>query len=177
VAVICGALALAPVPSHAAGSLPPVHHLKAAYLLHFAKFVEWPPAARAGRTTVDVCVLGDDALHRAVEAAARDETIAAKRVAAARLAAPHPIDRCHVLFVADGFHDDMELMLPVAHRAHVLLVGDGSAFLLRGGAIAFAYDDSRLRFDLDLRAAARAGLKVQSKLVKVARQVTPRDGA
>jgi len=175
------AVALAVIlPVVSARALPddveaPAHRVRARHIVHFASFVEWPADALAGRATIDLCVLGDDSLHRSLAATAHDATVGTREVAAVQLERPGKITRCHVLFVADEFHADMEGMVARAQRSHVLLVGNGSAFLLRGGAIAFVREGSRIRFDVDLGAASRAGLKLRSQLVQLARRVIRSD--
>ena len=44
-------------------------------------------------------------------------------------------------------------------------------FAARGGIIQFAIEDQHVRFDINLEAASRAGLKISSKLLSVAKVV------
>jgi len=53
----------------------------------------------------------------------------------------------------------------------VLTVGDGTNFVHDGGIIGFILEDRRIRFDINLRAATNAGLKMSSRLLTVARYV------
>jgi hypothetical protein len=53
----------------------------------------------------------------------------------------------------------------------VLTVGEGDDFIHQGGVIAFVVDDRHVRFDINLKAATNAGLKLSSKLLSVARFV------
>ena len=49
--------------------------------------------------------------------------------------------------------------------------GEGNDFIRRGGVIAFVIDSRRVRFDINLKAATGAGLKLSSKLLAVARSI------
>ena len=51
----------------------------------------------------------------------------------------------------------------------VLTVGETDAFMRAGGVIRFYLDDGRVRFEINPDAAARAGVKVSSKLLNLAR--------
>jgi hypothetical protein len=51
-------------------------------------------------------------------------------------------------------------------------VGEGDNFLLEGGIIAFVIENRRVRFDINQSAAAKAELKMNAKLLGVARSVT-----
>jgi hypothetical protein len=73
-----------------------------------------------------------------------------------------------VLYVANN------MALPAAFNAPgsaVLTVGEGNDFIRQGGVIAFVIDNRRVRFDISLRAATNASLKLSSKLLSVARSV------
>ncbi len=53
----------------------------------------------------------------------------------------------------------------------VLTVGDIENFTKAGGVIAFTLEDNRVRFAINVDAAQRAGLKISSKLLSLARIV------
>jgi hypothetical protein len=53
----------------------------------------------------------------------------------------------------------------------VLTVGEGETFTREGGMIGLVIDNRRVRFDVNQTAAERAGLKISSKLLSVARDV------
>ena len=57
--------------------------------------------------------------------------------------------------------------------ANVLTVGDGAEFLSRGAAVTFVREGDRVRFDVNLTEAQRAGLTISSRLLRVARRVVP----
>ena len=53
----------------------------------------------------------------------------------------------------------------------VLTVGDQNGFVQAGGMIGLRVEDSRVRFDVNLAAAQRAGLTLNSQMLKLAGQV------
>jgi len=176
---LLAACALALVGVGRARAAPPEateHELKAAFLFNFAKFVEWPPETVATRPTIDVCVLGDDLLHEALQRSLRGKTVGDKPIATRSLTTVEATAECHVVFVGRPHHGDMPSIVALVQRHHVLLVGEGPAFLAAGGAIAFDIENNRLRFDVDTAAASSAGLKLSSQLLKVARNVSRKDG-
>ena len=65
---------------------------------------------------------------------------------------------------------------PGCSGAPVLTVGEADRFARRGGMIGFFFEDNRVRLEVNRAAAERAGLRVSSKLLAVARLVKP-DGA
>jgi hypothetical protein len=53
----------------------------------------------------------------------------------------------------------------------ILTVGEMTQFAARGGIIQFSMEDQHVRFDINLEAASRAGLKISSKLLALAQIV------
>ena len=145
------------------------YELKAAFLFNFAKFVDWPPNALDKAAGVSVCVLGDDPFGELL-----DRTLAGKSVHERPLVVRRHDDLaatgdCHILFVSAA--EERRLARVAPPQAPVLTVGETDGFVRRGGIIAFAMDDSRLRFEINADAADRAGLRISSQLLKLATRV------
>ena len=51
----------------------------------------------------------------------------------------------------------------------MLWVGESERYVERGGAIGFFLDGQKVRFEINPKAARRAGLTVSSRLLRVAR--------
>ena len=62
-------------------------------------------------------------------------------------------------------------LLRAARDRPILTVGEDDRFLHEGGIIAFRVVDRRVRFDVDLAHARRAGLRLDVQLLRLARQV------
>lgn len=145
--------------------------IKAAFLYNFTKYIEWPPAAFAGASDpFRVCVLADETFTRSVSNFIADETVQGRKI---QLIAPRVPDlaRCHILFVGQEAGARARAVLAATSGRPVLTVGETPGFLEQGGVVLFHVEDQRVRFDLHLQAASRAGLTVSSKLVRVARYV------
>jgi hypothetical protein len=150
------------------------YEVKAAFLLNFAKFVEWPANAFATpNSPLAICVLGKDPFGRALDEVVRGERIdgrvvIVRRILEARVAAK----TCQMVFIAAGAKD-----VPAILRAlgpGVLTVGEQENFLVDGGVIRFAIDNRRVRFDINRTAAQGAGLTLSSQLLTVARSIEER---
>lgn len=145
--------------------------VKAAYLFNFTKFVEWPAGAFSGTSDpLNVCAAGDAGVLKAIEQAVTGERIEGRPL---RFVAelPHTPAACHVLYVGRGSGDDAARLAAASASAPVLTVGDSARFLEGGGIIAFVVEHRRVRFDVDLRSADRAGLRISSKLLRLARRI------
>lgn len=156
------------VPDLAAASASFEYDVKAAFLLNFTKFVEWPPRAfPAPDAALTICILGDDPFGRALDQMVEGESVNGHKIAVERIAADRQ-KSCQVLYA--GNNTTMPIPAGVAGPV-VLTVGEGADFIRQGGIIAFVVDNRRVRFDINLKAATNAGLKLSSKLLSVARSV------
>jgi hypothetical protein len=57
----------------------------------------------------------------------------------------------------------------------VLTVGDTAGFAKMGGVINFVLDESRVRFEINVKAAERAHLKMSARLLTVAKLLVEDD--
>jgi len=165
-AIALGLLSL--VPCHAAGQSVE-YQVKAAYLLNFTRFIDWPPEAfETPDTPLSICILGDDPFGSALDQIAGGEVVNGRKVTVQRVKrAPLPRS-CGVLFVGG---QAKEVKIPPGLGPGVLTVGEGENFIRDGGMIAFVIDDRRVRFDINETAAENARFRISSKLLSVARMV------
>jgi hypothetical protein len=145
--------------------------VKAAYLYNFTRFVSWPVSAFSGTTDpLTLCVAGEPAVVKAVEDIVTGEHVDGRplRVLSQFPEGPLP---CHVLFVGRGAGERTSRLMSTAGTAPILTVGDSEQFLKQGGMIAFVVENRRVRFDISRQPAERVGLRLSSKLLRVARNV------
>jgi len=161
----------APEQSSAQEHKPTEYEVKAAYIYNFAKFVEWPSKKpqRPG-AALTVCVLGDDPIGPALAAiegkTVRDRTIMVKGDLSLGEAAA-----CDILFISSSEQEQLDRVLDVLAGAPVLTIGHAKGFAGQGGMINFYRENKTVRFEINLKAAERAGLKISSNLLRIARIV------
>lgn len=149
------------------------HHVKAAFLYNFAKFVDWPTNALASADAPFViAVLGDESLAQVLEQTVKGKSIGNRVIQTRRITDETRIGPCQILFVARSKARQTAQVLAALGRANVLLVGESPGFLTAGGAICFTNPEGQVRFEVNTAAAERAGLKISSKLLRVATSVT-----
>lgn len=144
------------------------YEVKAAFLYNFAKFAEWPPEAFSSEAGVlKICVLGQDPFGGYF-----DRLIAGKTINNRKLELEHISDidhakRCQILYVPSTEKQQKQILQSLMGE-RVLTVGDSGGFAQSGGVINFLLQDSRVRFDINVDAVSRSGVKLSAKLLSLA---------
>lgn len=148
------------------------YQVKAAFLYNFAKFVDWPPSAFSdAKQPLDICVYGHDPFGTVLEDALLGKTIGERRVDLGRAMQFQDLAGCHVVFVSASAHESAADLANRLRGRAVLLVGESDGFAASGGTIQFSIEDNRVHFVINPDAADRAGLKISSKLLALAKIV------
>jgi hypothetical protein len=149
----------------------PEYRLKAAFLVKFPQFVDWPAAALDGRKVVDICVVSPTPFGTDLHELVKGETIRGYPLGVRLVTGEASAATCHVLFVPDARLARARAILRHVAERPVLTVGDRPEFLEAGGIINMKVVDDRVRFEVDLPAAERAGVRLSSQLLRLAESV------
>jgi hypothetical protein len=143
--------------------------VKAAFLLNFTKFVEWPaPDAQNPAPSFALCIAGEDPFGPALGEIVEGETVNGRKIVIRHIRGDASAS-CSLLYVSKEEKNVPGILASAGYG--VLTVGEGDAFLDEGGMIGFVLENKRVRFNIDLAAAQREGLKLSSRLLSVARLV------
>lgn len=166
---------LAPAHAQATLTAPRESAVKAAFLMKFGTFVDWPPEAfRRLDEPLVVGVLGDDAVFADLEQLAQSQSVKGHPIVARRLREPPAQgERVHVLFFATQNESRLRDLL-ARTAGPVLVVTQAEGGLAAGAALNFVLERGRVRFEASPRAAEGRALKLSSRLLAVARTVEER---
>ncbi len=157
-------------------SAPSEYEVKAALVFKIAKFVAWPAATAREPETFALCYVGDAAAGRSFDALTR-EKLAGRAVIVTQLASDGDPRDCQILYISLARESATTEMLRVAAEHSILTIGESAAFASRlGGVMALRTDAKRVRFEINLFASRRAGLQINSQLLKLA-TIVGRDDA
>jgi hypothetical protein len=147
--------------------------LKAAMLYNLAHFVEWPASAYPDRRgPIVLCILGRDPFGSSLtsmDSSTPDTTVGA--VFVRHLRDDGNAQGCHILYISTSRRNATQQILSTLTGSSVLTVGEMTQFAARGGMIQFSLEEQRVRFDINAEAASRAGLRISSHLLALARIV------
>ncbi len=140
--------------------------IKAEFLYKFTAYVDWPDGALGAIDAPFVIgVQGSEAMLGELSQTLQGRTVQARPVQVRRVRAADADPAVHLLFLAQGE--------AASSRRGLLLVGEGTSGEAppRASAIQFMVIGGRVRFDVLLDSAERAGLRLSSRLLSVAHKV------
>lgn len=143
--------------------------VKAAFVLNFARFVEWPAetVVPTNRPLV-IGILGKDPFGKIMDDTVAGKTVDQRSISLRRGTSLREVEPCDVLFVAGSERDRLGGIIQRVKSKPLLTVSDIDGFIDKGGVIGLKRRQDTIRFDINLQAAESARLKVSSKLLKLA---------
>jgi uncharacterized protein DUF4154 len=148
--------------------------VKAAFLYKFAGYVEWPATALpAPETAVTIAVAGNNEVAEELEKLVPGRKVNGRPVLVRRLRSGEDPRGAHVVFVGRG-ETNPGVLARAAQQAGALVVAEGERGLEQGAAINFVPMEDRIGFDVSLEAAEKAGVRISSRMLGVARKVVSR---
>jgi hypothetical protein len=81
------------------------------------------------------------------------------------------LKKCHLLFICPSEKKNINEIIGLVNNQGVLTVADTQEFLDIGGIVNFIIEDNKVRFDINLTASEKAGLKIRSQLLRLAKKV------
>lgn len=149
----------------------PEYELKAAVVSKFPEFTEWPDAALTSRRTIDLCIVRPNPFGQTLADLLSGETLRGHAFVVRDLSDTNNLESCHVLFVSMRSAIDRRDLLERAKALPILTIGESSDFLEDGGIVNLRVVDGRVRFDVNLEAANRAGVRLSSQLLRLAQKI------
>lgn len=137
------------------------YQLKTAYLFHFAELTEWPDSP----ATVTICSQGSTPIRDYLPILEGRQ--AHDRIVHVLQGDALAIEQCRILLLGET-EELSRALLEKARSRHVLLISDSEDFARNGGMIQFTLRDNRLKLVINLTSVRQAGLKLSSKLLRMA---------
>ncbi len=154
---------------------------KAAFIHNFARMVKWPESALDGADRLRVCVLEPENTDNDVTATiyrniqgkeAQTLTVDVSRWdPSGDVSTP----ACQIVFFAGEAGDQAGDVAGRLEAEHALTIGETETFASDGGVINFVTVGSKVRFEINPDAAERAGLVINSQLIRLATIVHDRE--
>jgi hypothetical protein len=173
-ALLCIAVLVAGAPQPArAQTTAAEYQVKAAFLFHFAQFVDWPDGVLNARDpSLKLCILDDEPRRQELQSTIEGKPIGSRLFHVRLIGQPQDFQGCNILFLSRDETRRQTAILKSLRGIPVLTVGETSNFLSDGGMIRFHIEEDKIRFDINLEAAESSHLKISSRLLLLATSVT-----
>jgi hypothetical protein len=153
------------------------YEVKAGFLYRFGWFVEWPATAVQRQSHVFIIgVLGANPFGDLLDEIMQGKTVRERSVVVQYYQQAEDVVDSHVLFISAAEEPRLPAILAGLGQTPVLTVSDMARFTERGGMIELRLVDRKVHFDVNVDATERAGLKLSSQLLRLAKVIhgTPR---
>lgn len=143
--------------------------IKLSFIYNFAKFVTWPNVGSSNAPFV-LCVLGSQPLSSKI-VLLQNKKVDARPIQVHYLSPDRHLNDCNMLFISESEAAHLEKSLLAIAGLPILTVSTIPDFVQAGGMIGLKEMNDRVRFDVNLIAAQKAGLSVNSQLSNLADEV------
>lgn len=159
--------------AHAEGTLLE-RQVKAAYLYKFAGFVEWPEGSFARPDSpLVIGVMAADALAEQLEQIVAGHAVNGHPLLVKKLRKGEALVNMHMLFLGALDKAVLQEVMAASRDQPLLTVSDSQEVYAMGCIINFVVADERLRFEVALRPAAGARLRISARMLAAAYKVQP----
>ena len=156
-------LAMLPLLSRAAGE--PEDQLKAAVVLSFLRYGDWPQPLPAN-APIRVCVWGRASFAETLRGGLEGKSVHDHPIRIVELKSPADGANCQVAYFASDRGEEIQAALSGSHFPHVLAIGENKDFLRWGGAVNLLVVDGHMSFEVDMETLERSGVSVSSRLLR-----------
>jgi len=150
------------------------YQLKAAFLFNFTQFIEWPTNAFAdANAPLVIGILGNNPFGAVLSQTVEGETVHGRKVVIRLFKRIEDVHACQLLFISRSEQARLPQVLAALKGVPVVTVSDSDQFVRHGGMIGFVIHENKVRFEINSETAAKASLKVSSKLLNLAFSLYP----
>lgn len=147
------------------------YKIKAAFLLNFAKFINWPEESFAQDNKLfKICVLGDNPFGSALSAI-KSRFVGERKIDLHYVSDVQQAKSCHLLFISASEKNDLDAIHAALDNRAIIMVSDINGFAQSGGIIEFITKGNKLAFKINLAQASKEGLHISSSLLSLATEV------
>ena len=141
------------------------YELKAAFLLHFMDFTQWPHDNNRV-----VCVYGNSPFKKYLQTLNRVKP-QHQQVQIKYTSDLNESNGCNILFITRSKKYQLEKILSTLKNRPLLTVSDIEGFAANKGMVEFTTKSDKIRLVINLSAVRKPGIKLSSNLIELARLV------
>jgi hypothetical protein len=146
----------------------PEYQVKAAFILNFTKFIEWPAGAFAdSKAPVVLGVVGQDPFGGYLDQMLTGKQAQGRQLQLKKIEHGGTCSGCHLLFISSSEAGRIQEILRSVGGGGTVTISDIPDFESQGGTIRLFITGQRVRFAINTEAPASASVKFSSQLLKL----------
>ncbi len=147
------------------------YDVKAAFIYNFAKFTEWPENAISFQNdSLKLCIIGDSPFGTSLKEL-EGKHVKNKKLLIKHIKSMSSIKGCNMLYISKSEEKNLISIVDYANNYNVLTISDQAGFETKGVVINMFVSEDMIRFNINVDAAKKAGIKISAKLLKLASKV------
>lgn len=147
------------------------YKIKAVYLYNFLKLTDFRDGKLAeSNDTIKIAIFGEYPFEDAFEPL-EGKDIKGKKLFVDRISNVGLLTNYKLLYIGESDVKDIKETISAASGAGILTVGESEEFTKAGGIIGFYMESAQVHFIINLKAAEKAGITFNSRLLQVAKTV------
>lgn len=148
------------------------YDIKAAYLINFVRYLEWPETAFQENSAPFILgIFGENPFGETLAQLAAEQKYGDRSIELKYADTIEELKSCHLLFFSSPYKGDLAEDLKALEEHPVLTVGEKKDFAEKGGIVNFILVETRVKFEINLKVARKKQLKISAQLLKVANNV------
>ena len=145
--------------------------LKAAFIYRFIEYVEWDKNNNS--KTFEIGVLKESPITEMLVEISKDKKVKDKKMYIREYDDLNDIGFCDILFVSQNYDRPIEEVISKFGNKNLLIITEKIGYGAKGSHINFLISENKLKFEVNLSAVKKAGLKLSSQLLEHATIIVP----
>jgi len=147
--------------------------LRAAFVLNFLKFAEWPVQTQDGADALLIfAIVGSNGMTSVLRETLEGRTLDGRAIEVRTFSNPSRLTagsiHCHALYVEVSAHTNWRAVRIALEGRPVLTIAEMPGFCLEGGMLNLVQKEDRMRFEANPYAAGEAGVTLRAELLNLA---------
>ncbi len=149
----------------------PEQQAKAAYVLAFINFTEWPKEAIGDSGQITLCLVGSDSISASLNEMNARKIGSRLLHVVAHADAGEDLSGCHAVYFGASVQGRFLPAIKALGRAPVLTISSIAGFAEKGGCIGLLHQGNKTQFEINLAAATEEQLRLPSQVLNLAARV------
>ncbi len=141
--------------------------VKAAFTLNFARLTQWPEQKLKFSQNINICVMGNETLKSSFHMV-NGKIINGHISHFTIISRLNMIRQCHILVISGIKQSNMRQIFKLAQQHSILTISELPDIHQSGAILNFIIQNNKIRFQIDPVKALQSGLKISSRLLKLA---------